>query len=166
MMTTPQGGWANAMGSWGNSPSFSPNQTIAAPAPAFDFASMFQNPNSVNMPAGVAGMPQFGATAVPPAAGGGMMGGLGSWLGNGQNLAGIASGLSALTGMYMGNQQLKHAKDALGFQKTAFNTNLNNSVQSYNTSLEDRIRGRTSDYEGKEDDVRSYLESNKLRRSG
>lgn len=159
-MTTPQGGWASAL-------SFSPNQTMAAPAPAFDFASMFQNQGTAGVPAGVAGMPQFDTMpGLSPAAGGGMMGRMGSWLSNGQNLSGIASGLSALTGMYMGNQQLKHAKDALGFQKTAFNTNLNNSVQSYNTSLEDRIRGRTSDYEGKEDDVRSYLESNKLRRSG
>lgn len=158
-MTTPSGGWANAL-------SFSPNQTPAAAAPAFDFSSLFANPNTAGMPAGVGGMPQFGATATPAAAGGGTMGAIGNWFGNGQNIAGIASGLSALSGMYMGRQQLSHAKDALGFQKTAFNTNLNNSVQSYNTSLEDRIRGRSSDYEGKEDDVRSYLEQNKLRRSG
>ncbi|EAA6070268.1 hypothetical protein DQY91_22435 [Salmonella enterica subsp. enterica] len=59
-------------------------------------------------------------------------------------------------------QSLGLAKDQLQFQKDAYNTNLNNSIQSYNTQLEDRIRGRTSNYAGKEEDVQTYLANNRL----
>lgn len=109
----------------------------------------------------------FGAFASgyqnPNAQGGG---GLGNWFKDANNLNAAFSGISALTSAYLGFQQLRNAKDSLRFQKEAFNTNMNNSIKSYNTSLEDRIRGRTSDYEGKESDVQSYLDRNRLSRSG
>lgn len=73
-------------------------------------------------------------------------------------LQGLGSLFSAWTGM----QSLGLAKDQLQFQKDAYNTNLNNSIQSYNTQLEDRIRGRTSNYAGKEEDVQTYLANNRL----
>ena len=44
------------------------------------------------------------------------------------------------------------------------NTNLNNSIQSYNTSLEDRARARGV-MEGQSDEqVQSYIDKNKLSR--
>lgn len=73
-------------------------------------------------------------------------------------LQGLGSLFSAWTGM----QSLGLAQDQLQFQKDAYNTNLNNSIQSYNTQLEDRIRGRTSNYAGKEEDVQTYLANNRL----
>lgn len=39
-------------------------------------------------------------------------------------------------------QQNKIAKETLNFQKDAYNTNMNNTIQSYNTALEDRIGAR------------------------
>lgn len=149
-------------GNW-PTPSFQAQPLATAPAQTFDWSRLFANPNTNGMPAGVGGMPQFGSTAVPAAP---TNTGIGSWFSNGNNLGAIASGLSALTSMYMGSRQLGIARDALDLQKTAFNTNLNNSIQNYNTSLEDRIRGRTADYDGKENDVQSYLDRNRLTRSG
>jgi hypothetical protein len=101
--------------------------------------------------------------SVIPATGAGGGGGLGSWLSNGQNLGVAIQGFGTLAGAYLGFQQLKAAKEGLKFQKDAFNTNLINSTQNYNTSLEDRIRGRTSDYDGKEADVQSYLAKHSLK---
>lgn len=93
---------------------------------------------------------------------------VGGWLnGNGGvNLQASFAGVQALTGAYLGFQQLKQAKEGLKFQKEAFNANLTNSTQNYNTSLADRINGRTSDYAGKDQDVKSYLAQHSLKRPG
>ena len=74
----------------------------------------------------------------------------------------LAQGLGSLFQGWTGMQQLDLARDQLNFQKNAFNTNLRNQTQAYNTALEDRIRGRTSNYEGKEQDVQNYLNQNRL----
>ena len=74
----------------------------------------------------------------------------------------LTQGLGALFQGWTGMQQLDLARDQLNFQKNAFNTNLRNQTQAYNTALEDRIRGRTSNYEGKEQDVQNYLNQNRL----
>ncbi len=81
-------------------------------------------------------------------------------------VGGIAQGVGALASAWNAHRGLGLARDQFRFQKEAYNTNLANSIQSYNTSLEDRIRGRTSDYEGKEQDVQSYLNRHSLRRHG
>lgn len=108
-------------------------------------------------------MGAWGQGTLPDVAGGGgWASGMGKWFSNGQNLGAVFQGISALTNAYLGFQQLGVAKDSLRFQKDAFQTNLRNSTQSYNTQLEDRIRGRTSDYAGKEADVQAYLDKNRL----
>ncbi len=89
---------------------------------------------------------------------------LGNWMSNGQNLGTVMNGIGTLAQAYLGFKQLGMAKDQLRFSKEAFNANLNNSIASYNTSLEDRIRGRTSDYAGKENDVQAYLARHSLKR--
>lgn len=71
-------------------------------------------------------------------------------------------GLGSIFQAWSGMQNLGLAKDQLNFQRNAFNTNLANQRQAYNTALEDRIRGRTSDYAGKEEDVQAYLNKNSL----
>ena len=103
----------------------------------------------------------YASSALGGSAAGGS--GLGNWLSNGQNLGVAIQGFGTLANAYLGFQQLKNAKQNLAFQKDAFNTNLINSTQNYNTSLEDRIRGRTSAYEGKENDVQAYLAKHSLK---
>jgi hypothetical protein len=56
--------------------------------------------------------------------------------------AGI-QGLGQLGGLYLGLRQLSLAKDSFKLQKEAYNTNLRNSTQSYNTQVGDRIAGRS-----------------------
>lgn len=51
-------------------------------------------------------------------------------------------GLNALGSFLQGNQALKLGKDQFKFQKELANTNLNNSIKSYNTALEDRLTAR------------------------
>jgi hypothetical protein len=91
------------------------------------------------------------------------MGKAGNWLSNGNNLNAVAGGLSALTSAYLGFRQLSLAKDQLKFGKESWAKNFANSQQTYNTSLEDRIRGRTASYDGKEKDVQSYLSRHSLK---
>lgn len=79
-----------------------------------------------------------------------------------QGIGTIMQGVGSLGSLYTGLQQLGLARDSYNLQKDAYNTNLANSVSEYNTNLEDKIRGRTSDYSGKEADVQSYLSSHKL----
>lgn len=53
-------------------------------------------------------------------------------------------GLSSLAGIWAANKGLKQAKEQFEFQKGVTNTNLNNSIKSYNTALDDRINARAA----------------------
>ena len=83
----------------------------------------YPTPQNTSMDAlgGVGGMAAFAAN---PALGAGLM------------------GLQALSGLFQGNKQYKLAKDQFKFQKQIANANLNNSIKSYNNSLEDRLNSR------------------------
>jgi hypothetical protein len=169
--------WNTAMGNLGIQGGnwFNPQQMNAAAMPSPAGFSMptstdlgWSMPNSATgggspfAPAGVNTQyaPGFdgGAAAAPQ----GFMAKAGNWLGNGQNLSAVMQGIGALTSAWLGYQNLRVAKDQLSFQKDAFSKNYKNQTQSYNTSLEDRIRGRTADYAGKEADVQAYLDKHKL----
>lgn len=100
------------------------------------------------------GISQLGAVNAPPAQG--------NWFGRDGNMQTVFGGIQALGGAYLGIQAMKQAKDQLNFQKQAYKTNLVNSTKTYNTSLEDRINGRTADYAGKQADVSAYLSTHKL----
>lgn len=70
-------------------------------------------------------------------------GGGGSGFGMNLGTASAAlGGLNALGGLIQGNQALKLGRDQFKFQKGMANTNLNNSIKSYNTALEDRLTAR------------------------
>lgn len=71
---------------------------------------------------------------------GGGSGSGGGWL---QGAATGADALSKLGGLYLGIKQLGLAQDSFGLQKKAYNTNLRNQTQSYNTQVSDRINGRS-----------------------
>lgn len=53
-------------------------------------------------------------------------------------------GLSSLAGIWAANKGLKQAKEQFEFEKGVTNTNLNNSIKSYNTALDDRINARAA----------------------
>ena len=95
------------------------------------------------------GAPGFGAKAM-------------KWLGNGDNLNAAVGGIQALTGAYLGFQNLRLAKDNLRFQKDAWQKNYANQAQSYNTALEGRYRARFSARETDEAKIQEYLNRNRL----
>lgn len=67
-----------------------------------------------------------------------------------------------LWGAYQGN---KMARKQLALSTDAYNTNLTNQIKSYNTQLEDRIRGRHSPTNAAgQAEASKYIEANKLTR--
>lgn len=102
-----------------------------------------------------------GAPVVPAAAAGA---GTGFWgkIGGMEGVASIADGLASLGQLYGAIQSVKLAKEQLGLQREAFQTNLANQKKSYNTALEDRIQSRYV-MEGKsQSDAQAYLDKNRL----
>ena len=88
----------------------------------------------------------------------GLFGKIGGLAGLGQ----IAQGLASLGSVYSAFKGLDLAKDQLKFTKRAFNENLANSKQAYNTSLEDRIRARYNTEGRPASSVQSYLDKHSL----
>lgn len=96
------------------------------------------------------------------AGGGGMFSANSNFMQNVGGWQGIASGIQTIGNLYMAYQQNKLAKDSLNFQKDSFNKNLANQTQSYNTSLEDKIRSRYVTEGRSSDEADDYLEKNRL----
>lgn len=71
-------------------------------------------------------------------------------------------GLSALGNLWSGYQANKMAQRQYDLAKEAYQTNLANSIKSYNTALTDRIRARAAMETGDKNAYDSYLEENKL----
>ena len=80
-------------------------------------------------------------TGTNPAGGGGMFGiqGLGA---NMPTFQLGMQGLGALSSFMMGNKSLDLANKQFEFTKATTNTNMNNQLQAYNGSLEDKLRTR------------------------
>lgn len=92
---------------------------------------------------------------------GGASSGLGFNLGTGQ-LA--LQGLGALGNLWNANKANKMAADQFKFAKGITNTNINNSIQAYNTALADRYRARGITEGTSEADVAAQIERNRLTR--
>lgn len=71
-------------------------------------------------------------------------------------------GLSSLASLYTGLQALGLAKDQFNFNKQLATTNLNNSVQSYNTALSDRANARAVTEGQTPAQAQAYIAANKL----
>lgn len=99
----------------------------------------------------------------PPAAAGAANTGLGSLmtLKNGQSLLG---GISALSGIINSSKAAGLAKDQFKFTKDVTNTNLNNSIKSYNTALADRATSRAFTQNQDQSVADAYIEKNRLTR--
>lgn len=110
-----------------------------------------------------------------PGTDGGMFGGTG-FLGLGKTGQGVGflgpngaanlklgmGAVQALGGMWNSYNQNKMAKQALALQTRAFETNLANQTQTYNTGLEDRIRSRYAAEGRGQGETQAYLDKHKL----
>lgn len=73
-------------------------------------------------------------------------------------------GLGTLGNLWGAFQANKLARDQLDFTKNITNTNLNNSIQSYNTSLADRARARGIAENQDQSQIDDYIARNRLSR--
>jgi hypothetical protein len=73
-------------------------------------------------------------------------------------------GLQALGNLWGMIQQNKIAKAQLALQREAYETNMNNTIKTYNTALEDRINARYA-MEGRQDQAGGYMDRHRLSRS-
>jgi hypothetical protein len=113
-------------------------------------------------------LPSFGSLAgnsfgQPKAPASGNFGGTGFGLNTETAQLGL-SGLQSLAGIFNSLQANKLAKDQFNFTKDITNTNLNNQIKSYNTSLADRINSRTFTQNQDQSVAQDYLDKNRLSR--
>lgn len=73
-------------------------------------------------------------------------------------------GLNTLGNLWGALQSTKLAREQLNFTKNITNTNLNNSIKSYNTALEDRARSRGFTQGQSDTDINNYIAANRLSR--
>lgn len=87
--------------------------------------------------------------------------GFGLNVGTGQLALG---GLQSLAGIFNAMQANKLANQQFKLTKDVTNTNLNNSIQSYNTALSDRANSRYYTQGQSQADADAYIASNRLSR--
>lgn len=95
------------------------------------------------------------------------VGGDGTGIGwNTETLGLGVKGLAAIGGLYNAFQSNKLAKEQFAFTKEVTNTNLNNQIKTFNTTLEDRARARAR-LDGREDTegyTQDYVKKNRISR--
>lgn len=84
---------------------------------------------------------------------------LGTNIGTIRNVAEILAGFGQVIGGFQAN---RIAKDTLNFQKKTFDTNLANTIKSYNLALEDRIRSRYAQNERSTAEADSTIAANRM----
>ncbi len=145
--------FSGGISNFGNQGSFTvPSQQVAP--------NNTQGGTSASAPPASSAMPDIGQvtrdivrgadpTTMPGAeGGGGFLGGLGQTFMNEDgsfnlgNIGSLAQTIGAFGNMWNGFQANNIARDAMSFQTRAYDTNLANQTQSYNTALEDRITTR------------------------
>jgi hypothetical protein len=94
------------------------------------------------------------------------MPGNGSGLGFNLPTIGLAlDGIGTIGSLWAGFKQLSLAKEKFNYEKGITDTNLANSIKSYNTALEDRARSRAFTEGRSQDEANAYVEKNKMTRS-
>ena len=133
-----------------------PNAWSMGYSPVNNFGGVSNNPLDT-------GMAPSGAAIAEP---GGFLSSLQSQ-GLGFNIPTLQLGFGALQGLgnlWGGIQTNRLARDNFRLTKDVTNTNLNNSIQSYNTALDDRIRARAAVNGMSAGEVDAYLAKNRLTR--
>lgn len=74
----------------------------------------------------------------------------------------VLGGIGTIGNLWMAYQAQKLAKEQFSFQKDITNANFANQLQSYNTSLTDKINSRTAQEGGDTADAQAYVDNNKL----
>lgn len=94
-------------------------------------------------------------------------GGAGTGLGWNTETLGLGiQGLASIGGLYNAYQSNKLAKEQFNFTKEVTNTNLNNQIKTFNTTMEDRARARAR-LDGREDVegyTKDYMDKNRISR--
>ena len=108
-----------------------------------------------------------GAGGTSKAGGTGGTGGAGTGLGWNVETLGLGiQGLAAIGGLYNASKYNKLAKEQFNFTKEITNTNLNNQIKTFNTTMEDRARARAR-LDGREDTeayTKDYMDKNRISR--
>ena len=145
---------------FGNS---SPSYAATSSAGLADYLQQFSIPSMANAPQAMIGqMPGTGTWNMTEGFNAPVdANGLGFNLDTGKLALSSLQTLSNLWGAFQSN---KMAKDQLKFAKETTNTNLNNQIQTYNTSLADRINSRAKVNGQNQQSVDEYLALNRLAR--
>lgn len=117
--------------------------------------------SSVTPTSSISGTSPMGTT--PTVAGGGTTnsGSTGFFSPNGgANLA--LGGIQVLGNLWNSYQAQQLAKEQMSFAREQFDTNLTNQTKTYNTALEDRIRGRYAQGTRSEEQLQSEIDDNSL----
>lgn len=83
---------------------------------------------------------------------------------NGPTMQMGMQGLNTLGNLWGAFEAQKLAREQFDFTKNTTNTNLNNSIRSYNTALEDRARARGFTEGQSSDQIQGYINTNRLSR--
>lgn len=98
---------------------------------------------------------------VPQVGGTGAQQGSGFWSPNGG--AGLVlGGIQVLGNLWSSFQAHKMAKEQMAFAREQWDTNLANQTQTYNTALEDRIRGRYATGTRSEEQLQGEIDQHSL----
>lgn len=81
---------------------------------------------------------------------------------NVDNIGLALGGIQTFGNLYNSFRQSRLAKEQLNLSRDAYRTNLQNSTQTYNTALEDRIRARYNTEGRSSGDAEAYLSDNRL----
>jgi hypothetical protein len=74
----------------------------------------------------------------------------------------VLGGVQVLGNLWSSLQAHKMAKEQMSFAREQWNTNLANQTQTYNTALEDRIRGRYATGTRSEEQLTNEIAKNRL----
>lgn len=115
---------------------------------------------SVSAP--VSGVTDTSTVLNSPSGGGAQMGGSGNFWSKDGGAGLILGGVQVLGNLWNSYQAHKLAKEQMSFAREQWNTNLANQTQTYNTALEDRIRGRYADGVRSESEVQGEIDRHSL----
>lgn len=80
------------------------------------------------------------------------------------SLGNIANIVGSFGGLWNAFQSQKLARETFNFEKQAYNTNLNNTLKSYNTALEDRAYSRATQNNADRSTAQQYVDQNRMTR--